>query len=157
MKTIIRELIISLLVCIFVLIILSIMFYRFIPSNKVIPEKVTYQASSDVKQEVNSEVDDKSDLIVKTYEITADDIEGFERTDEYRPGKANPFAPVSTEDDTTTDDDNSTENSDSSIEGEAIEKQQNNNINIENSSSENNNNISENHSGGTLFENTSSK
>ena len=98
-KVIFREIIISLLVCLAVLLCLSALFYRFIPNNKVLPEKVTYQATENIKNEINTNVQDNTDAIIKTYEITASDLEGFERTDQYKPGKANPFAPISTDED----------------------------------------------------------
>lgn len=94
-KTIIKEIIIALLVCLAVLLILSVILYDFIPTNKVIPEAIEYQPSSEVEVELNAAVDDHSDEIIKTYEITASDLDNFERTDEYLPGKANPFAAVS--------------------------------------------------------------
>ena len=70
-KVIFREIIISLLVCLAVLLCLSALFYRFIPNNKVLPEKVTYQATEDIKNEINTNVQDNTDAIIKTYEITA--------------------------------------------------------------------------------------
>ena len=91
-KTIIKEIIIALLVCLAVLLILSVILYDFIPTNKVIPEAIEYQPSSEVEVELNAAVDDHSDEIIKTYEITASDLDNFERTDEYLPGKANPFS-----------------------------------------------------------------
>lgn len=142
-KTVIREIIISLLVCLAVILLLSVMFYNFIPNNKVLPEKVTYQASEEIKSEVNSEVDNNSDLIIKTYEITASDLEGFERTDQYNPGRANPFAPITTEDEEVSGDANTTPGED--ISGEAVEN------------SGSSSNSGSNTGGGTLFENGSSK
>lgn len=91
----IKEIIISLLVCLLVLIVLSFVFYNFIPNNKVIPEKIEYQASDEIKKELNSEVDNSSDKIIKTYEITASDLEQYQKNKEYNPGKTNPFAPIS--------------------------------------------------------------
>ena len=88
------------------LISLSIGFYRFIPNNKVIPETVSYQASEEIKNELNSEVETNSESIVKTYEITNNDMENYKAKKEYVPGKKNPFAPVDTSSDTdSTDDD----------------------------------------------------
>ena len=103
----IKELIISLLVCLLVLIGLSFLFYNFIPNNKVIPEKIEYKASDEIKKELNSEVDNSSDKIIKTYEITASDLEQYQKNNEYNPGKKNPFAPISQEstEDNTTDSD----------------------------------------------------
>lgn len=96
-KVIIREIIISLLVCLAVLLILSVALYNYIPANKVVPESVEYTPSADIKTQLNSEVEDNSSEILMTYEITASDLDNFERTNEYNPGKANPFSIVSSE------------------------------------------------------------
>ena len=94
-KVIIRETIIALLVCLAVLIILSIVLYNYIPSNKVIPESVEYTPSREIQSQLNAAVEDNSDEIIMTYEITANDLDKFERTNEYNPGKVNPFAAYS--------------------------------------------------------------
>ena len=95
--SLVKEIILSLVSCLVVLIALSIGFYRFIPNNKVIQE---------IKNELNSEVETNSESIVKTYEITNNDMENYKAKKEYVPGKKNPFAPVDTSSDTdSTDDD----------------------------------------------------
>ncbi len=96
-KVIIRETIISLLVCLAILLILSIALYNYIPANKVVPETVEYTPSADIKAQLNSEVEDNSSEILMTYEITASDLDNFEKTNEYNPGKANPFSIVSSD------------------------------------------------------------
>ena len=146
-KVIFREIIISLLVCLAVLLCLSALFYRFIPNNKVLPEKVTYQATEDIKNEINTNVQDNTDAIIKTYEITASDLEGFERTDQYKPGKANPFAPIPTDEEIP---DGETNAPSGNISGESI------NTNT-GSSTQSGGNVQNNQGGGSLFENGSSK
>ena len=94
-KVIIRETIIALLVCLAVLLILSVALYNYIPANKVVPETVEYTPSKEIQTQLNAAVEDNSEEILMTYEITAQDLENYERTNEYNPGKANPFAPVS--------------------------------------------------------------
>ena len=94
-KVIIRETIIALLVCLAVLIILSVVLYNYIPSNKVVPETVEYTPSREIQTQLNASVEDNSDEIIMTYEITATDLDNFERTNEYNPGKVNPFAAYS--------------------------------------------------------------
>ena len=92
-KTIIREAIIALLVCLAVLLILSVALYNYIPTNKVVPETVEYSPTKEIQSQLNSAVEDNSSEILMTYEITAQDLDNFERTNQYNPGKANPFAP----------------------------------------------------------------
>ena len=41
-KTIIREIIITLLLCLAIILILSVLLYGYVPTNKVMPEKVSY-------------------------------------------------------------------------------------------------------------------
>ena len=46
---ILKEIIISLLSCFLILLILGLVFYRFIPNNKIVPETIKYQASQEVQ------------------------------------------------------------------------------------------------------------
>ncbi|MCI8272506.1 MAG: hypothetical protein HFJ55_00280 [Clostridia bacterium] len=140
-KAVIREIIISLLVCLAVLLILSVLLYNYIPSNKVVPEVVKYTPSKEIETQLNATVEDNSEEILMTYEITAQDLDNYERTKEYNPGKANPFATISN--DNTGNDNNGNEPS-------TGENETNNN------NSNNNNNEKPNNSG-SLFENNNSK
>lgn len=107
----IKEVIISLLVCLLVLVGLSFAFYNFIPTNKVIPEKIEYKASEEIKQELGTEVNNNSDNIIKTYEITANDLDQYQKNKDYNPGKKNPFAAISQgSSDNTADGSTSTDN-----------------------------------------------
>ncbi len=135
-KVIIREIIIALLVCLAIMLLLSVGLYNFIPSNKVIPEVEEYSPSQDIQAQLNAVVEDDSNDIIKTYEITAQDLENYQKTNDYKPGKSNPFAayiaPVTTEGASTGTDSGNTSNT------------------TETGSSTSN-------SGGSLFENGSSK
>lgn len=91
-KVIFRETVIALLVSIAVLLILSVALYNYMPSNKVIPETVEYTPTKEIQAQLNSSVEDTSKEVIVTYEVTANDLENFEKTKEYNPGKANPFA-----------------------------------------------------------------
>lgn len=140
-KVIIRETIISLLVCLAVLLILSVALYNYIPANKVVPETVEYTPSTEIKAQLNAEVEDNSSEILMTYEVTASDLDNFERTNEYNPGKANPFSIVSSDPvDTGNGDDSGNTGSTGGS-----------------SSGNSNGGTSGNGSGGSLFENPSSK
>lgn len=94
-KVIIRETIISLLVCLAILLILSVLLYNYIPTNKVVPEAIQYTPTKEIQAQLSSSVDDNSSEILMTYEITAQDLDNYERINEYNPGKANPFAAYS--------------------------------------------------------------
>ena len=49
--SVVKEIIISLLTCFLVLLGLSVVLYKFIPNNKIIPEEVKYQANEDVSSQ----------------------------------------------------------------------------------------------------------
>lgn len=93
-KIIFRETIISLLVAIAVLLILSVALYNYMPSNKVIPETVEYTPTKEIQQQLNSQVDEEQET-TEPYVVTANDLDNYEKTNEYNPGKANPFAAAS--------------------------------------------------------------
>jgi predicted PurR-regulated permease PerM len=147
-KVIIRETIVALLVCLAVLLILSIVFYNYIPANKVIPEAIEYTPSNDIQTQLSSAVEDNSNEILMTYEITAQDLENYEKTNDYNPGKANPFSAVTEE---TTSKETSSGSSSSS--GNTISSSSDSN----NSSTSSSEGSSSTQSGGTLFESSSSK
>ena len=94
-KIVFRETIIALLVSIAVLLILSVVLYNYMPSNKVIPETVEYTPTKEIQEQLSSAVEDTSKEVIVTYEVTANDLNNFEKTNEYNPGKANPFAAAS--------------------------------------------------------------
>lgn len=118
----VKEIIISLLACLIVLIGLSLAFYRFIPNNKIIPEPIVYQANEEIQKELKTEVQNDSDKIVKTYEITASDLEKYQANKEYVPGKKNPFAPASDSNSYTGSSNNSSNSSSSNNGGSLFEK-----------------------------------
>ena len=91
-KVIFRETIIALLVSIAVLLILGVALYNYMPSNKVIPETVEYTPTKEIQEQLSSAVEDNSKEVIVTYEVTANDLDNYEKTNEYNPGKANPFA-----------------------------------------------------------------
>lgn len=93
-KVVIRELIIALLACAALLLAVVTVFYNFIPANKTLPEVTKYKAAEDIQVQLNEEVDEESDEIILTYEVTAQDLDNYEKIDEYNPGKVNPFAPA---------------------------------------------------------------
>ena len=94
-KVIFRETVIALLVSIAILLILSVALYNYMPSNKVVPETVEYAPTKEIQEQLSSSVEDASKEVIVTYEVTANDLDNFEKTNEYNPGKANPFAAAS--------------------------------------------------------------
>ncbi|MBQ2917324.1 MAG: hypothetical protein IJE59_04045 [Clostridia bacterium] len=91
-KTIIKEAGIVLLLLIAVALILGIIFYEYIPSNKTVPIKVEeYALSEDIKNELKESVSEGQNII-KTFYIDSSDLELYEATKDYNKGKPDPFA-----------------------------------------------------------------
>jgi len=90
-KSIIKEIFIMLLLCVAIVLILGILFYDYIPTNRVIPTKEAYSTSENVK----TEIEEKITEIEKTeisYEITDSDLNIYKQTSSYKPGKSDPFS-----------------------------------------------------------------
>ena len=100
-KSVIKELIIVLLLCLAIVLILGILFYEYIPISKEVPEEVNYSISDDVQQKLDEidenlrdEKHDEDNPV--TDSVTSTDLNNYERVKDYRPGKANPFGPYET-------------------------------------------------------------
>ncbi len=109
----IKEIIIMLLVCLVAMLVLAIVLYKYIPSKKIVPEVSKYEASEQIQDQLEDNIDSKSegeDKVLATYEVTKSDLSGYQKTNDYIPGKANPFADVSK---TITEDINNTSNNNS--------------------------------------------
>ena len=103
MKNVIKEIFIMLLLCIAIALILAVVFYDYNPINKEVPQTITYQFPnelSDVKEDLDTPITNNEDQVIRTYEVTEDDLNRAKKTN-YDAGKANPFMAYS--DNTTTD------------------------------------------------------
>lgn len=91
-KSIIKEAGIVILLLLAVALILGIIFYEYIPSNKTIPVEIKeYALSEDIENELKESIIEGQN-IVKTLYISDDDLYRYESTNNYDKGKANPFA-----------------------------------------------------------------
>lgn len=114
MKSVIKEILIIVLLCCAVCLILGVVFYDYIPTNKVIPSQVqAYQTSNTIKDEISQGV---SNYEAGNYifEITDSDLSLYRQSDSYDPGKANPFASSALSENTTT---NNTTNTNTTTDG----------------------------------------
>ena len=152
-KSIIKEIVIILLLCLAIMLVFGIVFYEYVPIGKTIPNEVNYTTPQNVKKELASSSDVDDSQIIMTYEINSDDLTNYRRVQDYVPGKANPFSSYETNAETPTQGNSSTGGSSSSN-----NSSNNNNSNSNNSNNSNNNdNNSENTSGGHFFQNTGTK
>lgn len=92
-KTILKEMMIVLLLCIAILFVLSILFYDYNPINKVVPNKIAYSVPENIRNELEEE-DIKNTLSIdnKVYTVEGSDLNIYKRSNSYNPSKENPFA-----------------------------------------------------------------
>ena len=92
-KSIFKEILIILLVCVAIVLVMAVIFYNYIPNNKVIPAKVTaYQLPQNVEEVINETTIDSFDSSSVNYTIDDSDLSKYESSQSYNPGKADPFA-----------------------------------------------------------------
>jgi len=111
----IKEIIIMLLICLIAMLGLAIALYKYIPSKKNVPEIAKYEVSEQVQDLLEDNIDKRSDQdrVILTYEVTKGELSGYQTTNDYIPGKSNPFGGVSktiVEDDGTPVENNDSEN-----------------------------------------------
>lgn len=105
-KSVFKEIIIFLLLCLAIILILGILLYEYIPMSKTVPNAVSYTTPAEVQEELASMDDLNEEQVIMTYEVDSTDLNNYRRINDYQPGKANPFAPAQT----TSDDNNTTGN-----------------------------------------------
>ena len=134
-KKIFKEVIISLLLCLAIILLLGILLYEYVPMTKTIPNPVSYVTPDNVKQELAETESVTEEEIIMTYEVDSTDLKNYKRTQDYKPGKANPFSSYITSETSGT---NTTQSSSSTGENGG-------------------NNTSSNTSGGQFFQNKGTK
>lgn len=148
-KSIIKEIIIALLLCLAIVLVLGILLYEYVPITKTIPNEVSYTTPENVKEELLSSSDVDDSQIIMTYEINSDDLSNYRRVQDYKPGKANPFSSYETTGENTTENGSSTGGSTSSGSSSSGTS-----TSTGNSSTSNDDSSS---SGGQFFQNTGTK
>ena len=131
-KKIIKEIIIMLLLCLAIILILGVLLYEYVPSNKIIPEEVSYTTPTAVQEELSKGENVENDEIILTYSVDSTDLDNYERINTYVPGKPNPFSPYSeTTEENTIQNGNSSNTDNNTISESSTEK--NNTIHSKNS------------------------
>ncbi len=91
-KSIFKEICIMILLCVAIVLVLGVIFYDSIPSNKVVPNKLkAYATPENVVTEINEEITEANKVEV-TYEIKGSDLTLYKQTHSYTPGKPDPFS-----------------------------------------------------------------
>ena len=94
-KSIIKEIIITILLCIAILLVLSVLFYDYNPLTKTVPSKIAYTTPENIKEEVQEEITELETTNV-VYTIDGSDLNIYKKSNKYVPGKADPFASSTT-------------------------------------------------------------
>ena len=148
-KTVFKEIIIILLLCLTILLVLSVLFYDYNPISKVVPNKIAYTAPESIKNDLEEENTIEEIAVEnKVYTIEGSDLNIYKKSNSYNPGKANPFS-------TTTVDTNIVDNS-GSIENTNGSVTNTNPTGNVNSATNTNNNLAEN-TNTTFWNSTGSK
>ena len=95
-KSIIKEIIIMLMLLLAIILVLAILFYDYIPINKVVPNIELYETSESISKELQDDLSSESSQVIKTYEIDATDLQVYEQSKDYQKGKVNPFSSYNT-------------------------------------------------------------
>lgn len=111
-KTIFKEIIIMLLLCLAIIIVLGLLLYDYVPMSKIVPEPVSYTTPEEVQQELKEAGEVDESQVIMTYQVDSTDLNNYKTINKYKPGKANPFSSYEeNEKDKTTDTKNNEKNS----------------------------------------------
>ena len=91
LKSVGKEIVIILLLSVAIILILGILFYDYIPINRVVPPREEYATPDNIKNEISEEISETEKVEV-TYEVTDSDLNVYQQGGRYTEGKANPFA-----------------------------------------------------------------
>ena len=95
-KTIFKEIIIVLLLCLAIILVLGILLYEYVPIAKTVPSVISYTTPEAAKEELSESENIDEDKIVMTYETDATDLNNYKKVNNYKPGKSNPFSSYET-------------------------------------------------------------
>ena len=109
-KNIIKEITIVLLLALAIILVLGVLLYEYVPSNKIVPEKISYTTPERVATELQTDTNVDDTEVIITYQIDSTDLKNYQRIQEYVPGKKNPFESIEkTEDKNTASNNNQTQ------------------------------------------------
>lgn len=95
MKSFLKELVITLLLCMVIALLLAVLLYDFNPTNKVVPNRVAYTIPENISAALEEEKGKNSaelQLEDKVYTIDGTDLNNYKKTNTYNPSKENPFS-----------------------------------------------------------------
>lgn len=101
-KSILKEVIIILILCLAIIGVLSILFYDYNPISKVVPNKVKYTTPENISAELEEQsIQNLVDTESRVYTIEGSDLNLYKKSKTYDPSKENPFLSAPVSEDTT--------------------------------------------------------
>lgn len=89
----IKQVLITLIIVIIVILIVAILFYNYLPFNKMIPSNVTaYSSPEEIKSDLETMGADNIAEQNITYSVDATELDQRQKTSSYSPGKVDPFS-----------------------------------------------------------------
>ena len=82
-KSVFKEIIIVLLLCVAILFVLGILFYDYNPINKVVPNKIAYNVPENIKNELSESVENALSVENKVYTIEGSDLNIYKKSKTY--------------------------------------------------------------------------
>lgn len=95
-KDVIKEIFIVVLLGFLIILLLGVILYDYVPANKEIPAEISYSTPQNVKSELQSGDGVDEDKVILTYKIDKTDLYNYQRVNDYKPGKTNPFSTYKT-------------------------------------------------------------
>lgn len=96
MLKVLKELIIYILLIALIALVFGIIFYDQLPSNKLVPSKVEYTLPEKLQGELEQTLaEDEEKEVLVTYTIEEADLDRYENSNKYNPGKIDPFSDYS--------------------------------------------------------------
>ncbi len=93
---ILKEIFIIILLALAIVLILGVLFYNYIPTNKLLPGQVAYTPTKEVNElKEQAEAEENMQKVNIVYEVDASDLKVYQNSGSYNPGKVNPFANTS--------------------------------------------------------------
>jgi len=92
MLKVLREILIYILLIALIVLVFGIIFYEHLPSNKTVPGKVEATLPEKLEEELEQTLAEEEQEVLVTYTVEEDDLDRYEDSNQYDPGKIDPFS-----------------------------------------------------------------
>lgn len=95
---VVKEIIIILLMCLAIMLILAVALYQYLPSRKEVPAIQKYSTTEEIQDLLEDDIMARAESEAEPelrYNVTSSDLNKYQVTEDYVPGKLHPFAEYS--------------------------------------------------------------